>query len=164
MVHPQNQFKQTDIKGCEAVQVFKETGFNLANEIQALSERIESLEDEKCILMRNIELNKPRNNLGSIDYSKERVVGGLYPEKLEHALRKLIEIDSSIDEAAGILKKKQEAYERIKALLKKLQGTKYQVAYKRFFEGKSHKEIAEEMDCSIQTVKNIATMINKEMK
>ena len=87
----------------------------------------------------------------SIHLPIDRQVDGIYNTLTKHS------------EIEDILKKKREVKKRAEEALSKFEGIEYKVAYKRFVEGKSGKEIALELGYAYGYIKNISKKITESL-
>ena len=88
----------------------------------------------------------------SIHLPIDRQVDGLYNTLTKHT------------EIEDILKKKHELKKRAEKALEKFEGIEYKVAYKRYVEGKTLEEIADELHYSLSGIKKISMRINRVLE
>lgn len=134
----------------------------LNDEIKALEVRIEELQKERKLLQKRMYDNAPSTNL-TIDYSTERVTGGLVPMALDVVLNRLNKLEDKIEQFQGYLAIKKDARNRIDRILKSSEDIDQKVVVMRDIKKLPLKIIAKELGYSYQYVRRISCR-NKKMQ
>lgn len=127
----------------------------LCDEIKALEVRVEELQSERKLLQKRMYDNAPSANL-TIDYSKERVSGGLVPMSLDAVLTRLNKIDDRLDQLYAFLDIKKSAREKIDRILKSSEDIDQKVVVMRDVKKMPLKLIARELGYSYDHIKRIS--------
>ena len=129
-------------------------------EIQAMSERITDLRDERKLILKRMHDNAPKG-IGSIDYSAERVTGGQVAMPLDQVVYRLNEIDKKIDQLEGHLEIKRDARDRIDKIIQSSEDLDMRVVYMRDYKRLPLQVIADDLGYSYDHVKRISSRNKK---
>lgn len=127
---------------------------DLCNEIEVLEWSVEAYKDEIKALNKLAKIYGPRD-ISAIDYSQPRVKG-TNQIAFEDYLFRLRQLEDHIYLHEDAIKNMTKTKEKIKGKLKELKGLDKEVAYMRDIEGKSLKEIADELGYSYQYIKEVS--------
>jgi len=125
-------------------------------EIQAMSERITDLRDERKLILKRMHDNAPKG-IGSIDYSAERVTGGLTAMTLDNVVGRLNEIDKKIDQLESHLEIKRDARDRIDKIIQSSEDVDMRVVYMRDYKNMKLRDIAVVVNFSEEYVRRISS-------
>lgn len=133
---------------------------NLKREKNILELRIEDYQEEKKKLRKLAKVDGPAD-MQAIDYSSTPVQATSQID-FAYYLSRTNEIDNHLILHKARLEKVEELMKKIEEELKQLVGNYYEVAYKRFVEGKTFKKIAEEMNYSKRRIEQLVAEIKKD--
>lgn len=139
-----------------------ETYNNLKKEKQILVLRIEDFEEEALKLAELAKIYGP-SDMKAIDYGSTAVKSTSQID-FKYYLERREEIVNHVYLHRERIEKIDNLLEDIENILKELKGKHYDVAFKRFVDGKTQEKIAEEMDLSTRQVRRIEKELKELMK
>jgi len=134
---------------------------NLKREKTILEIRINDYEEEKKKLRKLAKIDGP-TSMKAIDYSSTPVQS-TSQIGFKYYLDRVRKIDNHLLLHQERLDKVNKLMKQIETELKELKGNHYDIAYKRFVEGKKQELIAEEMNLSTRHVRRIMSDLTKNM-
>lgn len=126
---------------------------DLCTEIEIAKSRIEGLEEQKKILLKLMENNKPKD-IAPIDYSG-MPHGSKNFMSFDRIWDSLQHIENMLYIETEILQGMEKTKGKIEGKLSDLQGLQYKVAFMHKLGGKSLQDIAEELGYSYQYIKEV---------
>ena len=127
---------------------------DLCEEIEIWKERLKTYEIQLKAIVKLAKLDGP-SDITAIDYSKP-YVDGTRQIGFEEALEMLHKIESRIYLHKETIANMEKSKKKIEEEIKKLEGLDKKVVYMRDIEGKTLKEIADELGYSYQYIKEVS--------
>lgn len=127
---------------------------DLLSEIELIKHQLKYINREYKNIY-NKSLITPPKGVGTTDYSKERVSGGLMQTPAYDALGRMDELMDMYNRLEKELREKEKWAKEMKDYMESFEGVEKQIAYKRIVEGKKLETIAGEVNLSYQHVRRI---------
>jgi hypothetical protein len=119
---------------------------DLCREIEIYEMRLESLIAQKDAIVDG--WLKPIGDVSGIDYSKPRVQENHCKLDMTEQLPHIAALEKDIEKYQLLLDKVKECQKAMEVRISNMDGIEYKIVYKRVIEGKSLKEIAEDLGYS----------------
>lgn len=126
---------------------------NLLIEIEIVRKRIEGLEVDRELMVKSLFKSAPKD-VSSVNYDG-MPKGSMSHKTLDRTWEDIRRIDNMLFLENTFLENKLKIKNQIEESISKLEGIEYEIAYKREIEGKSLKEIAEELGRSYDHVRRV---------
>lgn len=126
--------------------------FELQSDIELLKCKLKDLEHEYEYLRSNLFLNAPTTP-GAIEYDKDRVVGGQVPYKMEEWTKKYDQLVDKKDKIQKLIDDKTNILLDSKVIMQNMNSLQRKVAFLKYVENKSLKEIAVELGYSYDHIR-----------
>lgn len=130
---------------------------NLLSEIEITKTRIEGLEHERELIVKNLLKSGPRD-VSSISYDG-MPKGSSNHKSLDRTWQDIQRIDNMIFLEKEILKNNLKVKNKIEERIDALDGIEYKVAYMKDIDGKTLKDIAEELGYSHEHIRRVYSKI-----
>lgn len=150
---------------------------NADQHIKMLEERLEALEEEYNYLnniykraVKELNSNKP-SGINAMDYAAERVQNNFNPRATDRVVKEMNNVLDDVYKLELMIKPLKQRIalhkqnkQKLERILNDFEGLEYEVAYKKYVEGKTLLEIAYELGYSEGTIKNVSSKIKKELE
>lgn len=128
---------------------------DLATEVDILLIRINDLETEHKRLRKMMFVSAPKG-VSAVDYSKTRVTSSRDPYPLDEIVKRMDEIADNLDPLYQLMEDKKATLKAIKDKVDGMEGLENKVAYMRFIEGKTLRDIAYELQYSEEWIRKVS--------